>query len=206
MRSSNNINTIDFDAEASEGNVFWVVFDMDTQETLISTADYGSFKWKPLTLSAGDNPRLSELDDTARFRTLEEARQVAEEAADTLAAEYPGDEINLEIHRVRLEMVEMIQDIDCEAGTVKRAGSSEEEEDDWDVTSEEEGEEDEGFEANRFSRQDEEEQADSTRVFGSQPFDPRGDLNRQRKIRERLDNTSSKKPKAKKSTKKGKRS
>lgn len=155
MRSTNNINTIDFAAEAAEGNVFWVVFDMDTQETLMSTADYGSFKWKPLTLSAGDNWGLSELDDTARFRTLDEARQVAEEAADALAAEYPGDEINLEIHRVRLEMVEMIQDIDCEAGTVKRAGSSEDEdeEDDWDVTSGDdvEEEEDEGFESNRFN-------------------------------------------------------
>lgn len=155
MRSTNNINTIDFAAEAAEGNVFWVVFDMDTQETLMSTADYGSFKWKPLTLSAGDNWGLSELDDTARFRTLDEARQVAEEAADALAAEYPGDEINLEIHRVRLEMVEMIQDIDCEAGTVKRAGSSEDEdeEDDWDVASGDdvEEEEDEGFESNRFN-------------------------------------------------------
>lgn len=129
MRSSNNINTIDFDAEAAEGNVFWIVFDMDTQETLMSTADYGSFKWKPLTLSAGDNWGLSELDDTARFRTLEEARQVADEAADALAAEYPGDEINLEIHRVRLEMVEMIQDIDYEAGKVKRPGVEEPDED-----------------------------------------------------------------------------
>ena len=147
MRSSNNFNTIDLDAEAAQGNVFWVVYDMDTQETLMSTADYGSFKWKPLTLSAGDNWGLSELDDTARFRTLEEAHQVAEEAADALAAEYPGDEINLEIHRVRLEMVEMIQDIDCEAGKVKRAGDPEDpeqsEDDGWDVTSDDD-EDDEG--------------------------------------------------------------
>lgn len=149
MRNSNNINSIDLDAEAAEGNIFWVVYDMDTQETLMSTADYGSFKWKPLTLNSGDNWGLSELDDTARFRTLEEAHQVAEEAADALAAEYPGDEINLEIHRVRLEMVEMIQDIDCEAGKVKRAGSSDEEEDEGEVDLVEDDEEEDYYAPSR---------------------------------------------------------
>lgn len=190
MRSTNNINTIDFDAEAAQGNVFWVVYDMDTHETLMSTDGPEGFKWKPLTLSAGDNPRLSELDDTARFRTLDEARQVAEEAADALAAEYPGDGINLEIHRVRLEMVEMIQDIYCEVEHgVERAaallweeedGEEEDKEDDWDVTSGDGvEEEDEGFESNRFN------------------------FNRQREALENLV-VSNKKPKAKKSTKKGK--
>lgn len=186
MRSSNNINTIDFDAE---GNVFWVVFDMDTQETLMSTADYGSFKWKPLTLSAGDNWGLSELDDTARFRTLEEARQVADEAADVLAAEYPGDEINLEIHRVRLEMVEMIQDIDYEAGKVKRPGveePDEDEEDGWEVTSDDEEEEEEDYYAPTRS---------ASSIEGARvPFTPLLEWNRPDK----------KAKKAKKSTKKDK--
>lgn len=183
MRSTNNINTIDFDAEAAQGNVFWVVYDMDTQETLMSTDGHEGFKWKALTLSAGDNWGLSELDETARFVSYGEAEQVAQEAAEALIQEYPGEEVNLEIHRVRLELVEMIQDIDCEAGKVKRAGSSDEEEDegdDWDVTSDDkEEEEDEGFEANRFN------------------------FNRQREALENLV-ISNKKPKAKKSTKKGK--
>ena len=183
MRSTNNINTMDLDAEAAEGNIFWVVFDMDTQETLMSTDGHEGFKWKALTLSAGDNWGLSELDDTARFRTLDEARQVAEEAADALAAEYPGDGINLEIHRVRLEMVEMIQDIDCEDERIERAAAllwEEEDGEEEDGEEEDKGEEeDEGFEANRFN------------------------FNRQREALENLV-VSNKKPKAKKSTKKGK--
>ena len=181
MRSSNNINTIDFDAEASEGNVFWVVYDMDTQETLMSM-EFDSYKWKAITLSAGDNWGLSELEGTARFPSYAAAEEAAQDVAEALIQEYPGEEVNLEIHRVRLEMVEMIQDIDCEAGKVKRAGSSDEEEDegdDWDVTSDDKEEEDEGFEANRFN------------------------FNRQREALENLI-ISNKKPKAKKSTKKGK--
>lgn len=179
MRSTNNINTIDFDAEAAQGNVFWVVYDMDTHETLMSTDGPEGFKWKALILSAAE--AVAEVDDTARFRTLDEARQVAEEAADALAAEYPGDGINLEIHRVRLEMVEMIQDIYCEVehGVERAAALLWEEEDGEEEDGEEEEEEDEGFEANRFN------------------------FNRQREALENLV-VSNKKPKAKKSTKKGK--
>lgn len=173
MRSTNNINTIDFDAEASEGNVFWVVYDMDTQETLMSM-EFDSYKWKAITLSAGDNYGLSELEGTARFPSFAAAEEAAQDVAEVLIQEYPGEEVNLEIHRVRLEMVEMIQDIDCEAGKVKRAGDPEDPE-----QSEEEEEEDEGFESNRF------------------------DFNRQREALENLV-ISSKKPKAKKSTKKDK--
>lgn len=205
MRSTNNINTSDLDAEAAEGNVFWVVYDMDTQETLMSM-EFDSYKWKAITLSAGDNWGLSELEGTARFPSYAAAEEAAQDVAEALIQEYPGEEVNLEIHRVRLEMVEMIQDIDCEAGKVKRAGDPEDpeqsEDEGWDVVSDEEEEEDEGFEANRFSRPDE-DRSDAARVFGSQPFDPRGDINRQRKALEKLV-ISNKKPKAKKSTKKGK--
>jgi len=177
MRSTNNINTIDFDAEASEGNVFWVVYDPDTQETLTSMEfdPYKcSYKWKAIALCARDNFGLSELEGTARFPSFAAAEEAAQDVAEVLIQEYPGEEVNLEIHRVRLEMVEMIQDIDCEAGKVKRAGDPEDPE-----QSEEEEEEDEGFESNRF------------------------DFNRQREALENLV-ISSKKPKAKKSTKKDK--
>ena len=154
MRSTNNINTIDFDAE---GTVFWVVYDPDTKETLVSV-EFDSYKWKPITLCIGDNFGLSELDETARFSCYDDAESVAQDVARIRAEENPGEVINLEIHRVRLEMVEMIQDIDEAVGKVKRAGSSDEEEedeeDDWDVTSGDgiEDEEDEGFESNRFDR------------------------------------------------------
>ena len=195
MRITNNINTIDFDAE---GTVFWVVYDPDTRETLMSV-EFDSYKWMPNRLCVGDNFGLSELDETARFSCYDDAESVAQDVARILAEENPGEDINLEIHRVRLKTVEMVQDIEDET-PAKCYGRSEEEEDE---------EEDEGFESNRFDRPhedlEEEEQSDAARVFGSQPFDPRGDLKRQREGLERRAD-SIKKPKAKKSTKKGKRS
>ena len=108
MRKTNNIDTINLAADAEEGRTFWILYDQDTQETLTSI-DFDRHEWKPITLSTGDNWGLSEILPTARFSTLEEAQEVADEAAERLSEEYPDDEINLEIHMVSLEMVEVVR-------------------------------------------------------------------------------------------------
>lgn len=114
MRKTNNIDTINLAVEVPEGCTFWILYDQDTQETLTSI-DFDKYKWKPITLSAGFRAGLSEILPTARFNTLEEAQEVADEAADCLSEEYPDDEINLEIHMVGLEMVELVRAVSVEA-------------------------------------------------------------------------------------------
>ena len=142
MRKTNNIDTINLAADAEEGRTFWILYDMDTQETLTSI-DFDKHEWKPITLSTGDNWGLSEILPTARFSTLEEAQEVGDEAADRLSEEYPDDEINLEIHMVSLEMVEMVRTV-IFAGKAKRFPDSddqaEEDEGEVDLVEEEEEE------------------------------------------------------------------
>ena len=127
MRKTNNyiIDTINLAADAEECRTFWILYDQDTQETL-TTFDFDKHEWKPISLRAGDRWNLSEILPTARFSTLEKAQEVADEAADRLSEEYPDDEINLEIHMVSLEMVEMVRAVDCEAGKAKRYPDSDE--------------------------------------------------------------------------------
>lgn len=129
MRKTNNIDTINLAADAEEGRTFWILYDQDTQETLTSI-DFDKHEWKPITLSTGDNWGLSEILPTARFSTLEEAQEVGDEAADRLSEEYPDDDINLEIHMVSLEMVEMVRAVDCEAGKAKRFPDSDDQAED----------------------------------------------------------------------------
>lgn len=146
MRKTNNIDTINLAADAEEGRTFWILYDQDTQETLTSI-DFDKHEWKPITLSTGDNRGLSEILPTARFSTLEEAQEVGDEAADRLSEEYPDDEINLEIHMVSLEMVEMVRAVDCEAGKAKRFPDSDDqaEDDDGEVDLAEDDEEEDYY-------------------------------------------------------------
>lgn len=150
MRKTNNIDTINLAADAEEGGTFWILYDQDTQETLTSI-DFDRHEWKPITLSTGDNWGLSEILPTARFSTLEEAQEVADEAADRLSEEYPDDEINLEIHMVSLEMVEMVRAVDCEAGKAKRFPDSDDhaEEDEGEVDLVEDDEEEDYYAPSR---------------------------------------------------------
>ncbi len=150
MRTTNNINTINLTADAEEGRTFWILYDQDTQETLTSI-DFDKHEWKSIILCAGDNLGLSEILPTARFCTLEEAQEVADEAADRLSEEYPDDEINLEIHMVSLEMVEMVRAMDCVASTAKRFPDSDDqaEDDEGEIDLVEEDEEEDYYAPSR---------------------------------------------------------
>ena len=108
MRKTNNRDGIG-DAGSEAASVqYWVVYDEDTDEYLVSFGtDPGSATWAQLPGLDSDDPgaALDMIGFDARFDDFEEAQEAAEALVQEISDEHPNDEIVLDVRRIEVRHV-----------------------------------------------------------------------------------------------------
>ena len=109
MRKSNNVKQWSRD----DSNSFWLVFDVDTDETLTfyDDDDLNKCEWQSLIIEAGIGGHLEKIEDLARFDSVEDAQVAARNLVDHLLEIYPDEDVNLVVRQVLYETTEMVTDL-----------------------------------------------------------------------------------------------
>ena len=106
MRKSNNV----MQWTSDDGNSFWVVYDMGTDETLTfyDDDDLDKCEWQRLIIEEGVGGDLEKIEDYGRFDSADDARVAASNLADHILMTYPDDDVQLEVRQIIYEMTAMV--------------------------------------------------------------------------------------------------